>query len=200
MDTVVFKRKFRWTLEATFPNGTKLNPTFVKVNSRPTINIEEKEINFLSDKTWVPGKHEWQSIIFTVYDVDHTEIDTLYKYISTLFDEANDLKEPLPEKLCNLKLTMYDGCGVVLETWELEEAWFSAVNFGELDHSSSECCTIELTAKYKKVKYTSVTPLPSFNPTPLPKHEVTCPSCSHKFEAPRPTMGIGMLANPNIVY
>lgn len=55
-------------------------------------------------------------------------------------------------------LDLYDGCGTSMETWKLGHMWPQAVNFGELDYSSSEEVTIELTLRYSEVQYTSNCP------------------------------------------
>jgi len=49
-----------------------------------------------------------------------------------------------------------------LETWQLQHMWPTAINFGELDYSSSEEATIELTLRYSDVKYRSF--CPAFDP------------------------------------
>jgi hypothetical protein len=47
------------------------------------------------------------------------------------------------------QLDMFDGCGKSMETWTLSRTWPQAVNFGELDYSSSsEEQTIELTLRF----------------------------------------------------
>jgi hypothetical protein len=53
---------------------------------------------------------------------------------------------------------MYDGCGVILEQWQMQHMWPTAVNFGDVDYSSSEESTIELTLRYWDVSYRSLCP------------------------------------------
>lgn len=38
----------------------------VKVSSRPSLSIEETEVNFLNAKTWIAGKAEWERIVLTL--------------------------------------------------------------------------------------------------------------------------------------
>jgi hypothetical protein len=47
-------------------------------------------------------------------------------------------------------LEMYNGCGDVLETWVFENAWPQAVEFGDLDMSSSDVVTCDLTIRYDR--------------------------------------------------
>lgn len=61
-------------------------------------------------------------------------------------------------------LALYDGCGTVMETWTLVYVWPQAINFGELDYSSSEEVTIELTLRYQNAIYSAACPGGSINP------------------------------------
>lgn len=47
----------------------------------------------------------------------------------------------------------------MLEEWTLKNCWPTQINFGELDHSSSEECTLEITWRYKEVFYKSHMPV-----------------------------------------
>ena len=55
-------------------------------------------------------------------------------------------------------ITLFDGCGTALEQWCLNDSWPQAVNFGELDYSQSEECTIDITLRYSQVEYQSCCP------------------------------------------
>lgn len=46
-----------------------------------------------------------------------------------------------------------------LEQWTLSKIYPSSVNFGELDYSSSDAATIEVTWKYKSLQYKNLMPL-----------------------------------------
>jgi len=48
---------------------------------------------------------------------------------------------------------MYDGCGEPIEIWTLSDAWPKAINFGDLDYSSSDTSDIEITLRYGQVAY-----------------------------------------------
>ena len=50
-------------------------------------------------------------------------------------------------------LKLYDGCGVMMETWHLDGAYVKGVAFSELDHSSNDSDYIEMEWGYNSVKY-----------------------------------------------
>ena len=168
---VVFKRKYRWTfLIKTNCSGGEIPPFFVKLASRPNLTIEETEINFLNSKMWIPGKASWETITVTFYDISGKDTEkgmtALYSWIATNYNFTGK-KVPYSQSSKKGKqggggegyaatafLDLYDGCGTAMESWELNHVWPQAVNFGELDYSSSEEVTLELTLRYSEVKYT----------------------------------------------
>ncbi len=169
-----FKRKFRWTLTIS-PNcknasyfGTGLiGPNFCKVAARPNYDIEETELNFLNAKTWIAGKLTWQSITATFIDASALEIQNLYLWIgqnARLDDNITFWQgTSFQDYAATAELILYTGCGQPMEAWLLNNVWPQAVNFGELDYTSSEEVTIELTLRYDAVKYIGFCPPISFN-------------------------------------
>lgn len=167
---IVFKRKYRWTMSFTCPCKAAIGEHLVKVSSRPNITIEETEINFLHGKMWIPGKATWETISVTFYDIidkNHPENDTtgLYTWLATVYNFTDNKGLHQSSQKGNetnqsngyagkATLTMYDGCGVGLEQWILGHAWPQAINFGELDYSSSEEATVEVTLRYASAEYT----------------------------------------------
>lgn len=173
---LVFKRKYRWTFELKW-GGQATGKNFVKVASRPNLTIEETEINYLHGKMWIPGKASWETITVTYYDVSRSQsggVTNLYSWIASIYnfqDEGSDsMKQTTIQGNGNNggwagigTLIMYDGCGTPLEQWVLKGVWPSAVNFGDLDYSSSEEATVELTLRYYQAQYTN---LCGTNPSP----------------------------------
>jgi hypothetical protein len=167
----VFKRKYRWTFKLNTPCG-EIPETIVKLASRPNLSIEETEINFLHGKMWIPGKASWETITVTYYDVvsGSADVVNLYNWLSSVyqFDKPNMLNQSSKRGsgfsgvlatnatgyAANASLSLYDGCGTEMEKWELGHVWPQSINFGELDYSSSEEVTVELTLRYSEVNYT----------------------------------------------
>jgi len=158
---LIHKRKFRWTFEI---NGVgcpfQVPASFVKVAARPSLSIEETEINYLNGKTWIPGKGTWENITVTYYDVANNANDDLWTWLATVYDftdpvnlrQASARSEYAGEAI----LQLYDGCGVPVERWFMGDCWPTAVNWQDLDYSNSEECTLELTLRYSQVKYTNL--------------------------------------------
>ena len=162
---LVFKRKYRWTFSINSPVGY-IPPNFVKLASRPNLTIEETEINYLHGKMWIPGKGTWETITVTYYDVggpSSADTGKLYSWLNTIYNFQNPTclsqssrkgnGQSNPGYAGNAQLDLHDGCGNVMETWLLGNIWPQAINFGELDYSSSEEVTIELTLRYSEVEF-----------------------------------------------
>jgi hypothetical protein len=167
---MVFKRKFRWTFEILgfCDNEKNVVPEhFVSVASRPNLSVDETEINHLNAKTFIPGKATWETITVTYLDVAHSEMRSLWNWLATVYDFTDPVNLHQGEKRdwdATGLLSMYDGCGTLLEMWQLQRMFPTAINFGDLDYTSSDIATIELTLRYSDVKYRSY--CPEYQPEP----------------------------------
>lgn len=189
---LVFKRKYRWTFQVEPNCGPVIPAAFVKLASRPNLTIEETEINFLHGKMWIPGKGTWETITVTYYDIGNggAGVTGLFSWLAAVYN----FTDPVGLSQSSIigqgvgsngyaafgYLDLYDGCGQVMEEWVLEQLWPQAINFGELDYSSSEEVTIELTLRYTNVQYT---------PYCGGEIEVCCAGCSS--QSPGFTEGLG---------
>lgn len=182
---IVFKRKYRWTMEFVCPCSAEIGEHLVKISSRPNISIEETEINYLHGKMWIPGKATWETISVTFYDIaDKSQPANgsvgLYTWLATVYNFTDNVGLHQSSKKGDETkgsqgyagkaiLRMYDGCGVELEQWTLGHCWPQAINFGELDYSSSEEATVEVTLRYATAEY-----LNKCGPNPVP----CCAGCN----------------------
>lgn len=200
---VVFKRKFRWLMEASLPAG-KIKPVFIQMLTRPQIEIEE--INYLSTKWWIPGKCKWEQINFTVIEFEETN----YQTIGSAFVENLPEDEFPKDKLGTFKLSLLDGCGTLMESWELKDAVITTLALSGF--TSHETQSLELTVKYKSIEYKSENSF-AISPTTITQPKTTCPNCKHEFEKPMPniygiktpekhkiSMGIGEIGKNHIMY
>ncbi len=207
VQNVVFKRKFRWTFEAEFPFG-KIPLAFVKVAARPNFNIEETEINFLNAKFPIPGTQTWQEMGITYMAVNEKDNKEFFEVLGKMYElwdlskaDINKPVEPKDEYLGKGTLKLLDGCGQEIEEWELQDMWFTSINFGELDYSSSGETDMEVRVRYKSVKYKSVNVLAASTGQAEVSTSACCPHCGK--DLPKPVsgkMGLGMLGGSNIYF
>jgi hypothetical protein len=152
---VIFKRKFRWTLQIQTPQGL-IPPFYVKVASRPKLSIDATEVNYLNATSWIPGKAKWEPISVTYLDVASSDMSALFNWIATIYNFQDSTNLTMSEKAGwsgTANLIMYDGCGSPLESWLLRSCWPESVDFGEVSYEDSEIATIELQLRYSEVTY-----------------------------------------------
>lgn len=164
---IIIKRKFRFTIEIQAPSG-QIPQHFVRVGARPQLDIDETEINFLNAVHWIPGKAKWQPLTVTYHDVADSQMAPLYNWVASVYDFMHPATLKMSEKCgwaATVIIRMYDGCGTILETWNLTSAWPTSINFGDLDYADSDTATIEVTIRYSDATMNGGcrTPTPSGN-------------------------------------
>ncbi len=140
---VVFKRKFKWIADMWCyddpHNLIILNTKKVIVRKRPTLNIDDN------------GKATWEPFQFDIECAGSTDNKELYEYLAKCYDYTNGMpNENLP---ATLRISMLDEAGEPQEEWLMNGVWPTAINFGELDFSSSEEVTLQLTVRFEKCRY-----------------------------------------------
>lgn len=167
----IFKRKFRWTMEFQGVCGIsdlKIEPSFVKAANRPSLTIEETEINYLNGKMWIPGKGTPDTTQVTYYDIASIDggdtVAALFTWLATVYNFTDPIGLSQSSKqsgptvrggyTCDEGiLTMLDGCGNTIDKFVYLDCWPTTINFGELDYSSNDECTIDVTLRYRNFKY-----------------------------------------------
>jgi hypothetical protein len=168
---IVYDRpRIRWTVSGIF-GDREFGPFFVKVNSRPTLELlQDKETDYLSAKTWIPGAASWQTTSTTFRDLPQDTLIPFYDIIRDSYEsQKNEFKEPLYTG--TVKIQMHSG-SMLLETWTLLDAYPDAIHFNELDCTDSDL-NFEVVWKYKDVRYepgkvTPQRPAPTLPSDPAP--------------------------------
>lgn len=171
---IIIKRKFRWTLRIEgICNGKFIVPdSFLVSASRPNLDIDEQQIDYLNATTWIPGKGRWQTMEVTYLDVAIPagvsaperggQPINIYNWLASVYDFSNPTALKMGSNRLDYAgtgiLVLYDGCGNPLEQWILNDLWPKAVNWGDLSMDSNEAATIQLTLRYSSVDYTSFCP------------------------------------------
>ncbi len=119
-----FKRKFRWTFKGLNKKGKIIWPeVFIKLHSRPDTSFMAIDNEII----WLPSE-----IRLTHYLDSRKEFNEYYG------------KET---KVVLVYLTCYDGCGNIVETWQLQEA---TVTLEQSDLEDDNYIVAEWKIVYKK--------------------------------------------------
>ncbi len=127
--TNIVKKGFTWKMKV--EGGS--NVYDIKMINRPSLNIEETEINFLNSKTWIAGKAEWNDLEFTI----------LRQHDMILVERLLKNKESI-----NLEFYLYDMSGE-----NKIETWF--INGCHLNSVSSKNNEFKVKISYKDLNYKS---------------------------------------------
>ena len=155
----IIKRKFRYTISFSSKNGAweEIPESYVKTASRPQLEVDELEIQFLNASTWIPGKARWQPLNITYIDVAGDAMKGLYNWAATIYNFQKYGEKGVELYQSERKgwtgtglLGIYDGCGNVVEKWTLNGCFIQSINFGDLDYGSNEECTIDLTIRFDR--------------------------------------------------
>ena len=157
------KQKYRW--QVTFTNLARLVPAVntrdltrqATLIDRPNLSFEEVAIHRYNSTAYVAGKYTWAELALTVED-DLTGLAS-QAVQGQLETQQRLIGGDLPGQWLNsaatgsdykfgMTLQQLDGNEGVVETWLLEGCFIKSANYGNLDTSSSDAATIELSVRF----------------------------------------------------
>jgi len=152
------KYRFRVRTVNFGPSNQQINLTQQVMNvGKPKMNHEEVVIDSYNSKAWVAGKHTWESTSLVLRDDITNAVSRLVGHQQQ--KQLNHFEQTSPAAGVNYKFTMFietmdGGNSVVQEQWVLEGCWIQAVDYDQLDYTSSEVQMITLTIKFDNATLT----------------------------------------------
>jgi len=130
--------------------GLELTQQVVNVN-RPNVQFEEPPIHSYNSVMYYAGKATWQAINLEVRDDITNSVDRLVGH--QLQKQMNFFEQTSAAAGINYKFTtiieiMDGGNEAVFEQWTLEGCFLQQVDYQQLDYSSSEAVTVQMTIRY----------------------------------------------------
>lgn len=151
-----FKRKNRWLFKIPDVSADGVASLPPAKAARPNLSFKEIEVQHINETIYFPGKPEWKPITLTLYDLKRSGAGTLHPVFEWLRELYSPRENAAYGPSCDgfkknfALLEMYDGCGKAIETWVFETIWPQAVEFGDLDMSTSELLTCDITLRYDR--------------------------------------------------
>jgi hypothetical protein len=153
------KQKNRWRV--TFANmgggGSDSQPLSMQAVTvmRPTLSFAEVPLHRYNSIDWVAGKHSWEPMTLTLEDdvtgtasrVIQDQIQSQQWLIGAEGQWLAARGEGSLYKFVTI-LDQLDGNDVTIEEWIMESCWFNNINYGELDYSTGDQVTIEVTIRF----------------------------------------------------
>lgn len=151
------KRNFRFLVQ--LGNDVVWWAKTVKV---PSYDVAEVEHNFLDNKFYFPGRVSWTDVSMTLVDpvspdavkktneyvIGANPNNPNYKVKQESDTETTVSKAKAVAALGSVTIMVLDADGDSIETWTLQNAWIKSVSYGDLDYSSDDLRTIELSIRY----------------------------------------------------
>jgi len=127
-----------------FPSDLGIQEWWVKKTSRPKINMNEVEIQFLNTSTWVVGRYKWEQISVELRDtIGPSTSQAVMEWVRLHSESVTGRQGYAAGYKRNCELEMLDPTGVVVQKWILVNCMIAGdVNFGELDYNTDEISTI----------------------------------------------------------
>lgn len=151
--TIETRRKYRWVFQAL---GSVFSPGDLLVlqsAQRPNFKFEEPEMHHNQEVAYFAGKQTWEPITLTWYDAEnpYDASKSIYRWLQSVVNFATaDVNVPSAYKT-DARLGMTSGVGLATsEQWQICACWPKEVNWGELDYTNTEICTIECVMRYDR--------------------------------------------------
>lgn len=150
-----YRRKYRWYFK-TIGRGTGTFSTqeLLRLHkaTRPKFNMKKTKAHFVQEETYVATKHSWEPLKLTWYDTEQNPnvSQGIYHWIETVIDLRNmNVATPQNYKR-TASFSMIDGFGNTGEDWTLYGTWPEDVDWGPLEYSSEELCTIDVIMSFDR--------------------------------------------------
>lgn len=131
---------------------------WAKSVTKPSYEISTNEYQLVNHKFKYPGILTWSDVTISIVDTsDKTQLllnkafnfGYIYPNYPTITEYVNGISKSKTEAYFDaISINQLDESGNVLEEWRLRGAILKSVNFGNLDYSSEDLVSVELTITY----------------------------------------------------
>lgn len=148
------KRNFRWLVTM----NDKIQ-WWAKTVTTPAYEVSEVEHDFMDNKYYYPGRVTWNEISLTLVDPAGDPIDCVAETLDIIKASGYDIKDAsgdgqfiskssARDALKGIKIEVLDDTGTIIEQWELKNPFIKSAKYGDLDYSSDDLRTVELSIRY----------------------------------------------------
>jgi hypothetical protein len=121
----------------------------IKTATKPAINIQKKEIDYMNIKRYFAGKAEWQEIDMTLYDpVVPSAAQAVMEWVRLHHESLTGRDGYVDFYKKEIDLYGIGPVGDLVEKWRLYGAQITAAKFGDYDFTSDDAIEITLTLAY----------------------------------------------------
>jgi hypothetical protein len=123
--------------------------------TRPSLSYEEVQLDRYNSRVYIAGKHQFEPCTLTIEDdvtnraanAIQTQLEKQQRLIGATGPWMNTESTALTYKF-GMMLEMLDGNETLVESWKYEGCFLQAVDWGDVDYSTGEKMTINLTIRF----------------------------------------------------
>ena len=143
------KKKNRWLMR--FPAELGIQQWWLQSASRPSIEQNEVEIQFLNTSTWVLGRFIWSSIDVVFRDaIGPSSSQAIMEWVRLHSESVTGRQGYAAGYKKDIEIEMLDPTGVVVEKWELQGTMLTNVGFGDLAMDDDGIADITATLRFDR--------------------------------------------------
>jgi len=158
------KQRHRWRITfANLAGGADSQPLSMQAVTvtKPSMSFEEVQLDRYTSRSWIAGKYTFEPMTLTIEDdvkglasqVIQDQLQTQQFLIGAEGQWMAAAGEGSLYKFVTY-LDMMDGNDQVIERWTVEGCWLQAVDYTDLDYSSSDAVLITMTVRYDHARQT----------------------------------------------
>lgn len=152
------KRNFRFQVQITnLADGNDVL-WWAKTVTTPSFEVSEVEHNHLDNKYYFPGRVSWNEVALTLVDPISIDAVTLTNQIIVnsgyiIPSQGNTSLETLSKKksttaIGDVVISIMNADGKPIEVWTLKNPFIKSAKYGDLDYSSDDLRSVELSLRY----------------------------------------------------
>lgn len=152
---IELRRKHRWHFETLGRGSGQFSQQellILMTAQRPSFKFDEPDMHHDQEVARFAGKQDWETVSLTWYDAeqDPDVSNGIYQWLESVVNFATANVNPPSVYKRQGTLNMHNGQGIATESWLMCNTWPKEVNWGELDYSATEICTIEAVMRFDR--------------------------------------------------
>lgn len=137
----------------------------VKATSLPQIENNPITIDTPNSEYKIKGKSRWQDITISLYDpIVKSAAKEVHDWILSHHESSNDKDHYMDRYKREITIQYIDPAGEDIEAWKLHGAFVASANWGDLDVSSDDLVSLELTLTYDWAELITRDKIANFEP------------------------------------
>lgn len=131
-----------------FPSDLGIQEMWVASTSRPTISMNETEIQFLNTSTWVVGRYVWEQLTVTLRDpIGPSASQAIMEWVRLHSESATGRQGYALAYKRDLVLQMLDPTGTAVSQWIIKNAMIVSASGGDLSYDDDALSTWTITVR-----------------------------------------------------